>query len=94
MPVSSTALHIIGYLGLGLILSATLTAFEVPRLRRIVTAVVILAIYAAVDEATQPFFNRHASLQDWLADMLGSAVAITLWESGCVLIKRLRRRTA
>lgn len=36
------------------------------------------AFFAAVDEATQsiPGVNRHASLADWIADILGLATAL------------------
>ncbi|MFG0275836.1 MAG: VanZ family protein [Phycisphaerales bacterium] len=35
-------------------------------------------VFAAIDEATQslPGVNRHASLSDWIADILGLALAL------------------
>lgn len=38
----------------------------------------IFATYAAFDELTQPLVNRTAGLDDWVADMLGIAVAFAV----------------
>lgn len=94
MPTSPTSLHVIGFFVLGTALLATLTGYRMRTWRRVVIAAVILACYAAIDEATQPFFNRYGTLEDWQADLLGAAIAIVVWEGGRVLVKLLRRRTA
>lgn len=95
MPTSPTRLHVIGFFALGSVLLATLTAYGVRTWRRVAIALIILAIYAAVDEATQPFFNRHGTLEDWQADILGSVIAVVLWEGSCHVVRLLRsRRTA
>ncbi len=42
---------------------------------------IIVVLYSAFDEATQPLFMRHADVLDWLADMLGAAVVATILEA-------------
>jgi VanZ family protein len=46
--------------------------------RRVLTVILILAVYAAVDELLQPIFDRDAELLDWAADVFGSAIGATL----------------
>lgn len=58
--------------------------------RRVLTVVLILAVYAAVDELLQPFFNRDAELLDWVADFLGSALGAILGYAIARLVCRLR----
>jgi len=48
------------------------------------------AAYGAFDELTQPLFGRSASWGDWLADMVGAAVAVIVFEA--VLSMRARRK--
>jgi len=35
-----------------------------------------LAVWCVIDEATQPFFGRHADPLDWVYDVVGLAVGI------------------
>ena len=54
--------------------------------RRLVCAVMaVVAVWAAVDEVTQPFFYRAADPLDWVYDMAGAAigtsVAALLWRA-------------
>lgn len=46
-----------------------------------------LGVYAALDEYTQPFFNRSADVRDWLFDVGGAVVVLALLE-----FQRRRRR--
>jgi len=79
LPGSDKHLH----LGAYCVLSALLMFWNGFRAagewRRVATVVLILAIYAAVDELLQPLFSRDAELLDWAADlagaMLGAVVA-------------------
>ena len=48
----------------------------VSRRKRFLRAAIIILIYAALDEITQPLVNRYASIIDWLADAAGMGVAI------------------
>ncbi|TWT45589.1 VanZ like family protein [Phycisphaerae bacterium RAS1] len=43
-------------------------------------AAATLAAYAALDEYTQPFFNRSGDLRDWLFDVAGAAIALAALE--------------
>jgi VanZ family protein len=36
----------------------------------------LLAVYAAIDEATQPLVGRSASIGDWFADAVGAALGL------------------
>jgi VanZ family protein len=38
-----------------------------------------IAVYAAVDEGTQPLVGRTCSAADWLADVLGAAVGLFIF---------------
>ena len=79
-PPSDKILHFIAYAILAALLWACvrLRAATLPRATAWVIA--IIAVWAAVDEATQPFFYRAAERLDWVYDMggavLGCAVAI------------------
>ena len=39
---------------------------------------VAYGLYAVFDELTQPFFHRSAGVFDWLADMLGVGIGLTV----------------
>ena len=79
-PPSDKILHFIAYAILAALLWACvrLRAATLPRATAWVIA--IIAVWAAVDEATQPFFYRAAERLDWVYDMggaaLGCAVAV------------------
>jgi VanZ family protein len=45
-----------------------------------IRVLLILMIYAAVDEITQPPFGRTCDFFDWLADTAGAATAVTILE--------------
>lgn len=63
--------HFFGYFGLSVLILAT--GIAPPTWRGAVYVLVGLAILGAVDELTQPLFDRSDELTDWLADVLGSA---------------------
>jgi VanZ family protein len=50
----------------------------------------LLAIYGALDEATQPLVGRTADVLDWLADVAGSIGGLAIF----LAVRELRRRTA
>lgn len=84
MPDST--LHGLGYFGLGFALYVTLAAHRTSRKWRFWTVVAVAAVYAAVDEITQPLTARCADIHDWLADVAGAAVAALI----CHILQRLR----
>ena len=59
----------------------TLRAHRHRRLRRVLLVLVLMTIYAAVDELTQPLVNRYAAWSDWFADVFGAAAAMLVWET-------------
>lgn len=60
--------------------------------RNIALAAIIAILYAAFDEATQaiPFLHRTAALDDWLADLIGIALATAAATCFALLRHRLR----
>jgi VanZ family protein len=75
--------HFITYAVLA-VLFATALLVTARRLngRHFVAAWILIAVYGAIDEVTQPLVGRQASLLDWLADAAGAAVglmAVFLW---------------
>ena len=47
--------------------------------RHLFVAWIVLALYAAFDEVTQPLFGRSRSLGDWLADAIGIVTGLLLF---------------
>jgi hypothetical protein len=81
--VSDLVPHFITYAVLAVLFGVALqvTARQVNG-RHFVAAWVLLVVYGAIDEVTQPLVGRQASLLDWLADAAGVAVgpmAVFLW---------------
>jgi len=72
-------IHFAGYAALATLCATHARSAGRPRNRRwFITWIVILAVYAAFDEITQPLVNRSASVFDWLADMLGVLAAFLI----------------
>ena len=88
---SDKILHAFGYF-----LYASLTYIAIglsfPRYRwAVLTVVLMLSVWAALDEITQPLFHRDCDFNDWLADMVGVITAVSLLGS-LRLIAGLRGR--
>lgn len=75
---SDKALHFIAYGILASLVGCTLVVADRWAARSLTAMVVCLAIFAAIDEATQPFFGRYADVLDWVYDCIGMAVGILL----------------
>jgi VanZ family protein len=75
MYTSDKTKHVVGYFGLATIFLLTLRAYRVRPRRRWLLALPILAAYGAVDELTQPWFNRFASVLDWACNLAGITLA-------------------
>jgi VanZ family protein len=72
------ATHFFSFFGLGAAL-ATAMLLTWPYRRRVLLWVMLAAmLYSALDELTQPYFRRSASIYDWLADMTGVIPAVLL----------------
>jgi VanZ family protein len=47
--------------------------------RRIITVLVVIAIFAALDEFHQRFIpGRYMDVEDWVADMTGASIGLLL----------------
>lgn len=67
--------HFVAYAGLALLMRRA----TVPVPGRGWAILVLCAAYGAVDELTQPLFNRTADPFDWLADTAGVLAVCVLW---------------
>lgn len=57
----------------------TAAGLTFPRLRGLaLILVLLLALWAAADEITQPLFGRDCDIFDWVADMIGVLTAVVL----------------
>ena len=83
-------LHGLAFLGLSLLLSATMAPRRSLTWRRYLQVILMLGIYGAVDELTQPPFGRHCELSDWMADMTGALLGLAI----VAAVSRLGRRNA
>ena len=81
MSAGDKTLHLIGYFVLTVMFVVTLKCYGVAMWRRAVIALVVMAVYGAFDEITQPLFNRGASWDDWLADLVGAVTAVLACEA-------------
>lgn len=90
LPASDKVLHMAAYAGLALIFWLTLAVHQVRGVRRAGLVIASLILYAVLDEATQPLFNRHASVADGLADAAGVVAAVAV----CEVTAWVRRRWA
>lgn len=73
---SDKGMHLLGYAILGSSFLLAMWSRGLPRKKRIFRVIIILLIYAALDEITQPLVNRHASILDWIADASGVGIAV------------------
>ena len=86
--------HMIGYSILASLMYLSLWATR-PRLRWtwLYASAIVLA-YGALDEWTQPLTGRTCDIYDWLADLVGVAVAISVLAGlrYCLIACRLEKR--
>jgi VanZ family protein len=73
-PPSDKTLHFIAYAILASLLWACVRLRAAEPLRATGSVLAVIAVWAAVDEATQPFFYRAAEPLDWVYDMIGAAL--------------------
>jgi len=75
-PPSDKVLHFLAYAGLGVLAAASASARGGWNGPRVTLMALVLAVFAALDEVTQPWFGRAVEGFDWLADIAGLAVGI------------------
>ena len=69
--------HFAGYALLAWLLMSLLSRRLHPLTAAALTLLAIAA-YGAIDELTQPYFNRSADVPDYLADLVGGVVGIAI----------------
>jgi VanZ family protein len=80
LPGGDKIAHGVGYAALTALTLLALRGMGVRRRRRLVFLLVAVPIYAGLDELTQILVNRHCCLGDWLADVIGAAIAVGFFE--------------
>jgi VanZ family protein len=93
-PPSDKALHFMAYGLLGLLAGGTLALARQWSARRALGLAAVLAIFAALDEITQPFFRRDAEPLDWVCDCLGVACGLAAVAAGVLAVRLIRGRYA
>ncbi len=86
-PPSDKLMHVGAYAVLGALVAATLAASSRPTLRTALGAGAALAVFAFVDEVTQPlpWFRRTADPLDWVFDVAGVTLGLALvWAAAAV----------
>jgi VanZ family protein len=84
------ALHTVGFWGLASWFLLTLAGYRVRTFWRVLIVLAVMAVYAALDEHTQPFFGRTCDLLDWENDMIGTAIAVVMWE---IILAAFRKKS-
>lgn len=77
-PPSDKTLHFIAYGLLGLLVAATLAVSGRWSTRAALAMLGLLAVFAAIDELTQPLFKRQAEPLDWVYDVIGLVAGIAV----------------
>jgi len=75
---SDKTLHFLAYATLGLLAAATLAAAGRWSRGSVASLAVGLAIFAGLDELTQPAFGRTAEFLDWIWDLIGLVIGSAL----------------
>jgi VanZ family protein len=89
-PPSDTLLHLMAYTALGGLVAAAMAARGGWSVRSGVAIFVPLALFAALDEVTQPLFGRWAERLDWAFDGIGLIIGIAAVTALAVWRQRTR----
>jgi VanZ family protein len=76
--VSDKTEHYLAYGILGFLLCSVLLNRNICWHRSAVYTIVICTIYGAIDETTQPYFNRAMDFYDWVADVVGAISGVVI----------------
>lgn len=88
-------LHFGAYFGLSFLMATRLQTLR-PVTRGGLLAIWSLAAFTGVvDELTQmlPGINRHCEFADWLADIVGAACGLLVWQLICCVLSHRRTET-
>jgi len=91
---SDKVLHAAGYFLLGGLLLVSMVARRTRRAHRIAFVICSMSLYGGFDEITQELVKRTASIGDWIADLIGTVVAVIAIEIALLLLKKRSRRGA
>jgi len=86
--VGDKTLHVCGFFVLTGLFWLTLALYGRRRLGRAALVLLVMPLYAALDELTQPWFRRTADVHDWLADAAGAALALLVAEAAAAIFRR------
>lgn len=92
--VSDKTLHAVGYFVLAGLFWLSLAGYGVRTRRRVLLVVCVMIVYAAVDEKTQGWVNRNPDVLDWLADAVGTVLAVGALETLRAVGRKARRESA
>lgn len=88
-PPSDKLLHFLAYGALAGIVSAAVAARGGWSIRTAASALVLLAVFAAADEATQPIFGRAADVFDWAYDEVGLLAGLATITAAVAAVRAL-----
>lgn len=92
--LTDKSIHFIAFFGLSLLLGLTLWSRRPWGLRTAGSVVVLIAVYAAVDELTQGLIpGRYPDLRDWYYDLGGAGCAVAVLSVAALLGRNIRPTT-
>lgn len=78
LPDSDKVMHFLGYCGLATLLSLWVAFSTRLTLRTVVAILLTIGVYGAIDELLQIPVGRNCDAWDWVADMLGASLGVSL----------------
>ena len=92
VPVSDKTSHLIGYGVLASMLYVTLWIARPHNWSLVWQIPLILFVYGALDEITQPMFQRSGEVADWVADAAGVLIAVAGWSCIRLFAARITKK--
>jgi VanZ family protein len=89
--VGDKSAHVISYGVLAALLYLTLWRTRPADWSLLWKIPLILMLYGAFDEITQPLVHRSCELKDWYADVIGAVLAVVLMSSLRLILSRMGR---
>ncbi len=71
-PLSDKTIHFYAYAGLGFLATWSIARMRGRRFLLFLFTMVVIIVFGALDELSQPLVNRSCSFYDWVADALGA----------------------
>jgi VanZ family protein len=93
LPHGDKWLHATAFAGLTLLLALAWSLRRPFAWRSWLAVLALLAVYAALDEITQSLVGRNTDAADWLADVVGIVVGLTIFLAGRALLQRVASLT-